>query len=58
MRRQRDAKNVPAPSCWLCRLIHHQLDGGVAAQSFGIGAGLVRVVYDALILAALLKAAW
>jgi hypothetical protein len=28
--------------CRFCRLIHHQLDVGVAAQGFGIGTGLVR----------------
>jgi hypothetical protein len=26
------AKVFSQPSCWLCRLIHNQLDGGVAAH--------------------------
>jgi hypothetical protein len=30
------------------RLIHHQLDGRVATQSPGIGAGFVGFVHDAL----------
>ena len=30
------------------RLVHHQRDGSVAAQGFGIRTGLVRFVHDAL----------
>jgi hypothetical protein len=29
------------------KLVRHQLDGRVAAQGFGIGAGFVRFVHDA-----------
>jgi hypothetical protein len=34
-------------------LIHHQLDGGVAAQGFGIGASFVSFVHDVLSLGAI-----
>jgi hypothetical protein len=34
-------------------LVRHQIDRSVAAQSFGIGAGFVRLVYDALSLGAI-----
>jgi hypothetical protein len=40
-------------SCWLRRLVHHQRDGRVAAQRFGIRAGFVRFVHDALSLDAI-----
>ena len=36
----------------LCWLVHHQFDGCVAPQGFGIGTGLVRFVHDALNLCA------
>jgi len=42
------AKVFSQPSCRLCRSVHHQRDGRVAAQGFGIGAGFVRFVHDAL----------
>ena len=34
-------------------LVHHRLDGSVAAQGFGIGAGFVRFIHDALSLGAI-----
>ena len=36
-------------------MIHHQRDGSVAAQGFGIRTGLVRCVHDALSLGALVR---
>jgi len=40
-------------SRWPCRLIHHQLEGSVAAQGFGVRAGFVRFIHDALTLDAI-----
>jgi hypothetical protein len=47
------AKVFSQPAGYLCRLVRHQLNGSVAAQSFGIGASLVRFVHDALSLGAI-----
>ena len=38
---------------WLCRLVHHQLDGGIASQGFRIGASFMRILHDALNLGAI-----
>ena len=46
------AKVFAQPSCWLHGLVHRQRDSGVATQGFGIRAGFVGRVHDALSLGA------